>query len=203
MGGAQGVLREAKAAMKRGEYRWSAQILNDLVFAAPDNKQAKALLADSYEQMGYQQESAIWRNYYLTGAAELRGGVVSQLPMASPDTVAAMPTASFLDLLATRLNPDKIGDRAMAVVLDATDRGEKSLLSLRNAVLVGEVGKSVPSPNVTVSGPRAMLMGIFLRKMPLDKLEAEGLKISGDRAALLALQNAIEAPPPDYPIVTP
>ncbi len=203
MGGAKGVIREAKSAMAKGDYRWSAEILNHLVFADPENQKAKALLADSYEQMGYQTESAIWRNYYLTGAAELRGLTLSHLALASPDIVASMPTASFLDLLATRMNPAKIGDRSMTMVIDATDIGEQALVSVHNAVLVSEVGKSIPSPTVTLSGNRALMMGFFLRKMPLDKLEAAGLKISGDRAALLALQDAIEAPPTDYPIVTP
>lgn len=203
MGGARGVLREAKNAMAKGDYRWAAQILNDLVFAQPDNRQARALLADSYEQLGYQAESAIWRNFYLTGAAELRGLAPSHIALASPDLVAAMPTASFLDLVATRLNPARIGERAMTLVMDSSDRNEKSLLTLRNAVLVAEVGKSIPAPTVSVSGNRMALMGLFVRKMPLDKLEAAGLKVSGDRDALLALLDAIEPPPPDYPIVTP
>jgi alkyl sulfatase BDS1-like metallo-beta-lactamase superfamily hydrolase len=203
MGGAQGVLREAKAAMKRGEYRWAAQILSDLVFAAPDNKQAKALLADSYEQLGYQQESAIWRNIYLTGADELRGTAPSHMALASPDMVDAMPASAFLDLIATRLNPARIGTRTMTLVVDYGGTGDTSLVTLRNAVLVSEVGKSIAAPTVSVSGPRMLLAGLFVRKLPLDKMETAGLKVSGDKAALQVLLDAIEPPPTDYLIVTP
>lgn len=203
IGGAKAVLRQARKAMDKGEYRWAAQILNDLVFTDPNNKHAKALLADSYEQLGYQTESGIWRNFYLMGAAELRGKQPLHMELESPDSVAAMPTASFLDLVAARLNPDKIGDRRMTVVLDATDRDDKSLLTLRNAVIIPEVGKSIDAPTVSLSSTRGLLMGLFIKKMPLEQMEKAGLKVAGDRAALQSLLDAIEPPPPDFPLVTP
>ena len=64
IGGAKKVVAEAKRAMKAGDYRWSSDLLNQLVFADPGNKAARAMLADSYEQQGYQAESAIWRNQF-------------------------------------------------------------------------------------------------------------------------------------------
>ncbi len=203
IGGSKAVLRVARRAMDKGEYRWATQVLNDLVFADPNNREAKSLLADSYEQLGYQTESGIWRNYYLVGAAELRGKQPEHMVLDSPDSVAAMPTAAFLALVAARLNPDKIGDRRMTAALDATDRDDKSLLTLRNAVIIPEVGKSIDAPTVSVSGTRILLMGLFIRKIPLDQLEKAGLKVDGDRTALLALLDAIEPPPPDFPLVTP
>ena len=206
MGGARGILKEARRAMAEGDYRWSAEILNHVVFAEPGNRDAVALLADTYEQLGYQEESGIFRNYYLTGASELRGGQRKNFTSASPEIIKAMPTESFLGLLAARLNPDKIGDRAMTVVMDeGTDgeKGGKSLVTLHNSVLVPEVGKSIDVPTVTVSGTRLQLMGLFIRKTPLDKMEAAGLNVGGDRAALVALLDAIEVPPTDFAIVTP
>lgn len=205
MGGVKGAIGEAKKAMDKGDYRWSAEVLNDVVFAEPTNRQAKALLADSYEQMGYQAESTNWRNIYLVGAFELRNGIAPRVFQKAPtsDLINAISTASFLDVLATRLNPARIGDRSMTMVVETTDTKETSLVSVRNAVLVGEIGKSIPAPTVTVSGTRTMLRGLFLGKMPLDQLEAGGLQVSGDRATLLALRDAIEAPLTDYPIVTP
>ena len=203
MGGAKGVIKTAMAAMASGDYRWSAEILSHVVFSDPANTHAKALLADSFEQLGYQSESAIWRNYYLSGAAELRGAVNSRMPLASSDVVAAMPSDSFLDLLATRMNPVKIGERAMTVMFDVSDRKFQSLVSVKNAVMVSETGKSIVAPTITLSGTQAMMNKLFLRKLPLDQVEADGLKVSGDRNALLALLAAIETPPPDYPIVTP
>ncbi len=202
MGGAKNVLREANTAIAKGDYRWAAEVLNHLVFADPGNHNAKSLLADSYEQMGYQAESAVWRNIYLSGASELRGQVASKLPLSSPDIAAAITTAGFFDLIATRLNPERIGTRSMTMAVDVSD-GDKSLVSVHNAVLVNEVGKSIPNPSVTLTGTKAQLGKLLLRKMPLEQVEADGLRISGDRAALLALQNALDVPPLDYPIITP
>lgn len=205
MGGAERVIAEAKRAMDEGDYRWSADILNHLVFAESGNDEAKRLLADSYEQMGYQAESAVWRNIYLSGAAELRRGIVPRKFLAGPgaDVIATMPTASFLDTLATRLNPDTIGDRAMTVALEVTDTREQALLSLRNAVLVPEMDRRIDAPTLSLSGPRQLLMGLFLGGRPLAELEAAGLIVKGDRESLQALTKAIEAPVANYPIVTP
>lgn len=205
MGGAKGVINEAIKAMDKGDYRWSSELLNHVVFAEPDNDAARNLLADSYEQLGYQAESAIWRNIYLTGAQELRIGILPRTYQPTPptDLIDAMSTTAFLNLVATRLNPDKIGDRSVTAVLKITDTRETALITVCNAVLVGEVGKSISAPDVTLSGPRSLMMGFFLGKAPLDKLEASGLHARGDKAALLALQDAIEPPLTDYPIVAP
>ncbi len=205
IGGAGRLIKVAKGAIDQGDYRWSAELLNHLVFADPANRQARELLADSYEQMGYQSESAVWRNIYLSGAAELRNGVSPRKFMSKPsvDLVGAMSTASFLDMLATRLNPARIGDHSLTMALSVSDSNENTLVTVHNAVLVAEAKMSVAAPTVTVSGSRALLMGLFLQKLPLQKMEAAGLKVEGDRAALLMLQDAIETPPADYAIVTP
>ena len=71
--------RARKADFAKGEYRWVAQVMKQVVFAEPGNIEARALCADALEQMGYQAESATWRNAYLYGAQELRHGVF-QLP---------------------------------------------------------------------------------------------------------------------------
>jgi alkyl sulfatase BDS1-like metallo-beta-lactamase superfamily hydrolase len=89
MGGADAVLAKAKESYAKGDYRWVAQVVNHVVFADPDNQAAKDLQADALEQLGYQAESGPWRNFYLTGAKELREGV-AKLP--TPNTPA--PTRS-------------------------------------------------------------------------------------------------------------
>ena len=204
MGGASGVMKTANAAFASGDYRWSAEALNHLVFADPANKKAKALLADSYEQMGYQAESAVWRNIYLMGAAELRGRATVRMIMSSPDFVAAMPTGSLLDMLATRLNPETIGTRSMTMNIEVTDRHDgRALVSINNAVWVSEMGKANANPTVSIKGTQLQVSKLFLMKLPLDKVETDGLQVSGDREALQALQAAIETPTGDYHIVTP
>ena len=102
MGGADAVLKKAKADFDKGEYRWVAEALKHVVFADPNNKEGKELLADAYEQMGYQAESGPWRSVYLQGAFELRNGVpkAGGINTASPDTIRAMSPEMLFDYLA-------------------------------------------------------------------------------------------------------
>jgi alkyl sulfatase BDS1-like metallo-beta-lactamase superfamily hydrolase len=203
MGGAAKVIALGKAAMGEGDYRWSSDILNQLVFAEPTNADARALLADSYEQQGYQAESAIWRNMFLVGAKELRAGVPLLQFAVGIDIVAAMPTDLMLDSVATRLDPAVIGARAMTFNFDFTDRDEKAAITLGNAVMVSEMGQTHAAATATLSGPRRLFLALFFLKAPLASLEAAGLKTSGDRAAIEALQAAIETPPSGFNIAEP
>lgn len=203
MGGADGVMKEATRAMDEGDYRWAAEILSHVVFAEHENALAKAQLADCFEQMGYQVESAIWRNIYLSGARELRGAPIARFPQSSPDMFRVTPTASLLDILATRIDPAKIGDTRMSIALTLTDTGETALLSLQNAVLVNQMGKSLDDPTVRLKLDRPALMAFFLQKTPLDQMAGKGFELEGDREALLRLQGALEMPLHDYPLVTP
>jgi alkyl sulfatase BDS1-like metallo-beta-lactamase superfamily hydrolase len=203
MGGAKGMLREAARASAEGDYCWSTEILNQLVFAQLDSREARENLADSYGQLGYQPESAIWRNIRLTGAAELRGGAASHIGLARPDMVAAMPLNSFLDLLATGLNLESTGDRSMTLKLDVVDTGRKVIVSIRHAVLVPEIGKTIEKPDVQLRGTRRQFAGLFLKKLPIEKLEAAGLQVDGGQDALVVPKAVIEHPHADYRIATP
>ena len=122
MGGAQGVLEKAIKSFDQGEYRWVAQVLNHVVMAEPENQQARSLLADTLEQLGYQAESGPWRNFYLTGAMELRQGV----PKGSPSKISAgmaagMPLENLFQALAVRLNGTKAEGKNLAFNLWFTD----------------------------------------------------------------------------------
>ncbi len=203
MGGAKKALTEARKAMKAGDYRWSSDILNQLVFADPQNKESKALLADSYEQQGYQAESAIWRNQFLSAARDLRQGVQASATIQSPDMIAAIPTGLLLESVATRLNPASIGDRKIAINLAITDRNESARLDVRNSILISEMGVSHENPSATIRGPRPLLLGMLFMKMPLAQLEAAGLKIEGDRAAVEAFQAALDPIPGAFNIAEP
>ena len=90
MGGAEAVLKRARDDFAAGQYRWVASVTSQLVFADPANKDARDLGADALEQLGYQSEAATWRNAYLLGAAELRGGV----PRRQRGSTARMPNCS-------------------------------------------------------------------------------------------------------------
>ncbi|HVN51328.1 MAG TPA: alkyl sulfatase dimerization domain-containing protein, partial [Acidimicrobiales bacterium] len=106
MGGAEAVLERARVSFDDGDYRWVAQVVNHVVFADPTNQEARRLQADALEQLGYQTENGVWRNFYLTGAQELRHGLL-EVPAPDPlgpDTVALVPLELLLDYLGVRLD---------------------------------------------------------------------------------------------------
>jgi alkyl sulfatase BDS1-like metallo-beta-lactamase superfamily hydrolase len=203
MGGTGKVLAEAKKAMAAGDYRWSSDLLNSLVFADPKNAEGRALLADSYEQQGYQAESAIWRNMFLSAARDLREGVKASITTQSIDMISAIPTGLLLDSVATRLDPAVIGDKSLAINLTFTDRKERAKVSVGNAVMFSEMDAAHPSPAATVTGPRQLFLALLFLKMPLAQLEGAGLKVEGDRAAVDTLQAALDPMPGPFNIAEP
>lgn len=203
MGGSKKVIVAAQRAMKAGDYRWSSDLLNQLVFAEPANKAARELLADSYEQQGYQAESAIWRNQFLSAANDLRNGVKPSATIQSPDMIAAIPTGLLLESVATRLDPAKVAGKSMAVNYVISDRSETAKVSIGNGVMINEMGAVHASPAATVRGPRQLFLAMLFLKMPLAQLEMAGLKIEGDRAAVEALQAALDPIPGAFNIVEP
>ena len=136
-GGATKLVENAQSAYDAGEYRWAAEVLNHLVFAEPDNADAKELLARAYDQLGYQAESGPWRDVYLTGAFELRhGGPDEGIDLASAmGMIKHAPLARFLDAMAARLNGPKAEGKEMIVNLVVTDIGVTHVLELKNSVL--------------------------------------------------------------------
>jgi alkyl sulfatase BDS1-like metallo-beta-lactamase superfamily hydrolase len=203
MGGAAKVLAEAKKAMAAGDYRWSSDLLNQMVFADPKNAEGRALLADSYEQQGYQAESAIWRNMFLSAARDLREGVKASITTQSIDMISAIPTGLLLDSVATRLDPTAIGDKSLAINFVFSDRSEKAKVSVGNAVMFSEMGTSHATPAATVTGPRQLFLALLFLKMPMAQLEGAGLKVEGDRSAVEALQAALDPMPGPFNISEP
>jgi alkyl sulfatase BDS1-like metallo-beta-lactamase superfamily hydrolase len=203
LGGAANVLTLAKAAMAKGDYRWSSELLNHLVFADAKNAAARGMLADSYEQLGYQAEASTWRNMYLTAAKELREKVTPANTATSPDLISAIPTGLLFDTIATRIDPAKLGDRKLALNFVFAGRDERAKISTSNSVMITEMGEAHAAPQVTVTGPRQLFLGLFYVKAPIAQLEAAGLKIEGDRTVLEALQAAIEMPVQGFNIIEP
>ena len=203
MGGAKKVLAEARKAVKAGDYRWSSDLLNQLVFAEPKNVEGRALLADSYEQQGYQAESAIWRNMFLTGASELRAGMKAGINAQSIDMISAIPTGLLLDSVSTRLDPNVLGNTALALNFVISDRKETAKVTVGNSVMFSEMGQVHAAPTATVTGPRQLFLALLFLKMPAAQLQAAGLKIEGDRAAIEKLQAALDPMPGAFNIVEP
>lgn len=192
MGGAKKVIALAKTAMGSGDYRWSSELLNQLVFSDPANSQARALLADSYEQQGYQAESGIWRNQFLVAANELRAGYKpNSSNTQSADMIAAVPTQILLDSVATRFDPAKGGGRKLGINLVIPDRKENAGIELTGTTMIARM-EALPSPAATITAPRRVLLGMMFLKLPLEQLEMAGLKVDGDRAAAQAWLDALD-----------
>ena len=203
MGGAAKVSAAAKKAMASGDYRWSSDLLNQLVFAEPTNAAGRAMLADSYEQQGYEAESAIWRNQFLSAANDLRHGMKASATIQSPDMIGAIPTGLLLESVATRLDPAKVAGKNLAINFNIADRDETAKISVGNGVLISEMASSHSTPTATVTGPRQLFLAMLFLKMPLAQLEAAGLKIEGDRATVEALQAALDPIPTAFNIAEP
>ncbi|TLM78439.1 alkyl/aryl-sulfatase [Microbulbifer harenosus] len=183
MGGADSVLQKAQKDYDAGNYRWVAQVLDNLVSAQPNNQKAKNLLADALEQMGYQQENGPWRNFFLSGAKELREGVKKlAMPVtASPDTIANMPIEMFFDYLGIRLNGPKAAGKKMAFNVSLPDiKGNYSLV-VENGVL--NYGPPVDKPDATVTINRTSLDDVIMGTAGIDdKVKDGSAKLGGDGA---------------------
>jgi len=205
-GGAEGVMAKAQTAFDAGEYRWAAELLNHLVFATPDNEAAKNLLADAYEQMGYQAESGPWRNFYLTGAQELRRGILKpeRARTVSPDLIASVPTSMFLDFMGVRFDPEDADDLKVKINLDFTDTDEQFVLSLENSVLNNIPGKQDPEANASLKLTRALFNRVALGETNFAKEIVLGnVKFSGNPLALTRVFGRLQEFDPWFNIVTP
>ncbi|MGO4175810.1 alkyl/aryl-sulfatase [Bosea sp. TAF32] len=205
-GGADALLEKARKSFAAGEFRWVAQVVNHAVFADPKNQAAKDLQADALEQLGYQAESGPWRNFYLTGAQELRKGV-AELPTpntASPDTIKAMNLGLFFDYLGVRLNAEKAAAAKASFNFDFSDTNEKYFVQLENGVLNNTAGKSVNGADVSMTLTRSTLNDIILQQTSLDDaLKAGSVKLTGDKAKLTELVSYLDKFPFWFNIVTP
>ncbi|KXF52072.1 MBL fold metallo-hydrolase [Rhodococcus sp. SC4] len=202
--GADAILAEGRRAFEAGDYRWSTQILHQLVFADPANTAARELQADAYEQMGYQAEGPQWRGIFLSAAKELRLGV--QPPpyvTASRDTILAMPIDILFDFLAVQIAGDRAADVDITIDLDFADIGEQWTMWIRRGVLNARRGGGADA-RLTVTGPKQALTGVLLNPATAEKLAEDGtVQLAGDRTALAELTAILDHFEPTFPIVTP
>ncbi|HCM0405636.1 TPA: MBL fold metallo-hydrolase [Vibrio parahaemolyticus] len=186
MGGEQEAIKKAQADFDKGNYRWVAEVLKHVVFANPESGKGKALLADAYEQMGYQAESGPWRSVYLQGAYELRNGTPSAggTNVASPDIIKNMPPEMLFDYLAVRILPEKAAGRAFVMNLNFTDLDEKYSLYVENSVL-NHTTKIAEKPDVSLVLTKATLDDVQLGNITLEKAIADGqIKLDGNPQVL-------------------
>jgi alkyl sulfatase BDS1-like metallo-beta-lactamase superfamily hydrolase len=204
MGGRDKVLALAAEAHAAGDYPWAATLLNHLVLADPSDTAAREQLARAYDQMGWQDESAIGRNMYLTGAQELRQGApkASGPATASLDMVRSLPTPMIFDLMAVRLDPAKVGDAEVSVIFVFPERNERYRVQVRNRVLTALPVDEAAKADATFTLPRDLfLQSLFTGKPLAGEVMAGRAKVSGDVGALQRLTGWFDAPKGDFPIV--
>jgi len=195
MGGADKVIRRAKKDFEDGDYRWVATVLNKVVNADPDNRKAANLLADAYEQLGYQAEGPQWRHAYLSAAIELRTGAPLEVgaQMASPDILNAISVSQILDFTGVRLNAEKAGDARLTFNISLTDSGETYFVELSNGNLSNARVDKPRKADATVALPTAMAKALLLGKVKLDDLIANGAaKLDGRPDIFAALQDMMD-----------
>ena len=177
MGGADAAIAKAREDFAKGEYRWVADAMSQVVFAEPANRAARELGADAMEQLGYQTESATWRNAYLFGALELRSGPPRQMARAGAgvDIVRGLSLDLFFDLMGVRLNGPKAEGKTSVINWEFPDTGDRYTLTLQNCALTYLANRHADGADATVSLDRATLNRVILRELALPDAIAKGL----------------------------
>ena len=205
IGGPDKAVTAAQAAFDKGDFRWAAELLNQVVFGAPDHKGASALLARTYDQMGYMAEAATWRNSYLTAAAELRDGPPKKGVDRSflVDMLMETPIERFLEAMAAGLDGPAADGKDLKVNLVLTDTKESYLLWIENAVLHFKKTAPDTSANATLT----LTKPIFIKMMAgtagvKDTLLSDDLKVDGSKIDLVRFFTLIDKAPGTFAIVT-
>ncbi|WP_242670035.1 alkyl/aryl-sulfatase [Mycobacterium decipiens] len=204
LGGIDRVIELAKTAFDTGDFRWAATLLDHAVFTDSDHPAARALYADTLEQLAYGAENATWRNFFLSGAAELRGrnlGTAAQTT--APALLSQLTPDQIFDSIAIRVNGPRSWDLEIAIDITLAGQGEPDTnyrLTLRNGVLVHRrVAGDSATANVTVK----LESKFRLLAVALGDFSSPGLEVSGDPTALQSLLGVLDEPDPNFNIITP
>jgi alkyl sulfatase BDS1-like metallo-beta-lactamase superfamily hydrolase len=204
MGGAEPILARGGELIAEGEYLLATEILDKLVYAEPDNVQARRLLADAFEQIGYQRESPSVRNSFLAAAIELRSGLPdASFPKSTgPDITRAVSTGQFLDLLGIRLDPGRAQGVEFTVNLITPDNGEKFVVELSNGTLTNLDGFLAEDPDLTITINRSDLERAMIGTAPLQQQVADGtVQLEGDAGILATLAGMLVHFSPTFEIM--
>ena len=190
MGGSEKILARGRELHDAGDYLLATEIVNKLVQAEPHNADAKDLLADIFEQLGYQQENPGLRNSFLAAAYELRTGIPQgeTANSSSPDVIRAMSTELFLNFLGIRMDSRKAEGLRFTINLVTPDNGEKFIIEMENATLTNIQGFQAAEPDLTLTINRSDLEQTMMGAKTLEAQIADGTaKVEGDVGVLAQL----------------
>ncbi|MEZ6002269.1 alkyl/aryl-sulfatase [Hyphomonas sp.] len=205
MGGVEASRNIGIEAFRKGDYRWAADVLNQVIFADPDDTIARQWLASSYEQMGFQAESGSWRNYYLSAAHELRQPEdKARLDDDNSELVSAVPSLALFDALAARYRPDSIEGAPYVLVFKFTDTAETITIEVGESSIFPRLGEFSDLPAATFETTREDFNRIMLGNVSPRRLMLTGkLKIAGNRGAVQKFFKALVSPESGFEIFVP
>ena len=195
MGGASKIINRGKQLHDEGKYLHAIEILNKLVFAEPENQEGKELLADCFEQVGYQTEGSSARNVYLAAAFELRDGITEEeLPTStSPGVIRALTTEMFLDQLGIKVNSERAEEMEFTINIIVPDKEERFVVEMRNSTLTSIVGFLAPNPDLSLTINHSDIVQVFLGTTTLENLFQIGVgKFEGDIKILERLKSTLD-----------
>ena len=205
MGGADKVIAAAKVAMRNSEYRWAAELLKHVVDVSPKNADAKELMAQSFEKLGYGAESSAWRNFYLTGAMELRQGP-PEVGISREGLIEMLnqtPIERFLEAMAASLNASKAEGKQLTINLVFSDTRETFVLQVNNSVMRHVKKPIEKDANATLTLTKPFFLKLILGQAGgKDLLLSDQTKIDGSKIDLAMFFSMLDKAPGNFPIVT-
>jgi alkyl sulfatase BDS1-like metallo-beta-lactamase superfamily hydrolase len=201
IGGVDRVVELASKAFDDGDFRWAATLLDHAVFADTEHAAARDLYADTLEQLAYGAENATWRNFFLSGATELReGNFGTATNAASLSMLSQLTPEQMFDSFAISVNGPRAWDLDLAIDVTFLDVSTNYRLTLRNGVLVyRKVDADESSANATIKLANKLRLLAFAA----GDSASPGLEITGDADALPSLLAVLDQPDPNFDIVTP
>lgn len=204
MGGADAVVDKARGSFEAGDYRWAAEVLNHVVFAQPDHAAGRELLADTYEQLGYGAENGTWRNFYLSGATELREGQFGTPTVtAAPDIIAHLTPTMLFDAIAIQIDGPRAWEERLSIDIHLTDVDENYRLRLNNGVLSYTAASQSSAADATLTTTVRALSALAVEGLTPQGLEGAGVQVEGDASVLGRLAAVLDPGDQNFPIVTP
>jgi alkyl sulfatase BDS1-like metallo-beta-lactamase superfamily hydrolase len=201
IGGMGRVLELARKAFDEGDFRWAATLLDHAVFTDADHAAARELYADTLEQLAYGAENAVWRNFFLSGATELRTGNFGTATQAtSPTLLSQLSVEQMFDSFAININGPRAWDLDVAVDVTFVDAGSNYRLTLRNGVLVY---RKVLADEATAAATIKLANKLRLLMFAAGDADSPGLEVTGDAGALPSILAVLDRPDPSFNIVTP
>lgn len=201
MGGLDRVVEIARTAFESGDYRWAATLLDHAIFTDQHHPAARQLYADTLEQLAYGAENAVWRNFFLSGATELReGNFGTPTSTTAPTLLAQLSPEQIFDTLAINIDGPRAWDLDLTLDVTFVDLGADYRLRLRNGVLVY---RRVAADPATATATVTFATKARLLAFAAGDRDSPGVEFTGDAGALVTLLGILDRPDPNFDIVTP